>query len=151
MGEPGWASNRVSDGQSFITAVYVPGSDRTVVTASGDSPETFGACDVALGTSDRRRPCSKEEERFIRRDWTNQRIHHEQQPWEYPFAPGLVSEDEGNAWAEEVWGERGETPRNSEDFSLSRFRHNWRPAIGASFSYLGLNTFLASRGIEEYI
>jgi hypothetical protein len=30
-------------------AVYVPGFDRTVVTASGDSPETFGACDVAVG------------------------------------------------------------------------------------------------------
>jgi hypothetical protein len=86
----------------------VPGFDRTVVTASGDSLETFGACDVALGHFGPEETLLQGSGAIIRWDWSNQRIDHEQQRWEYLFAAGLVSETEANAWADAVWGESGD-------------------------------------------
>jgi hypothetical protein len=90
-------------------AVYVPGFDQTVVTASGDSPETFGACDVALSHFGPEETLLQGSGAIIRWDWSNQRIECEQQRWQYLFAAGLVSEAEANAWADEVWLDHDDT------------------------------------------
>ncbi len=84
-------------------AIYVPGFDRTVVTASGDCADAFGACDVALGYFGPDTSLLEGSGKIIRGDWASQRLDHEQQRWAKVVTPGLVSEAEANAWADEVW------------------------------------------------
>jgi hypothetical protein len=88
-------------------ATYVPGFDRTVVTASADCPETFnGVCDVAIGAFSRERSTLEGSRNVVISDWNRLRRDHEQPRWEYLFGIGAVSKTEAYAWADEVWGER---------------------------------------------
>jgi hypothetical protein len=61
-------------------ATYVPLFDRTVVTASGDSPESFGGVsDVAIGSFGPEISIREGSRRIIISDWTNQCREHDQE------------------------------------------------------------------------
>ena len=85
-------------------ATYVPGFDRSVVTASADCPEIFGGvCDVAIGSFGREVSIIRGSRDIIMSDWSWQRGECEQQRWVYLFDTGLVSKAEAHAWADQVW------------------------------------------------
>jgi hypothetical protein len=96
-------------------ATYVPVFDRIVVTASADSPETFGGvCDVAIGAFGSETSILEGSRRIIISDWTNQWREHDQERWAYLFDTGIVSKAEADAWADEVWGDCGKEWREGE-------------------------------------
>ena len=90
-------------------ATYVPGFDRTVVTASADCTELFGGvCDVALGAFGPETSIRQGSRDIIVSDWREQRGEWDQRRWVYLFDTGLISEAEAKAWADEVWDDRAE-------------------------------------------
>jgi hypothetical protein len=90
-------------------ATYVPGFDRTVVTASGDCPESLcGVCDVAIGAFGSETSILEGSRRIIMSDWVRQWRQHEQQRWAYLFDTGTVNKAEADAWADKVWSNNGE-------------------------------------------
>jgi hypothetical protein len=88
-------------------ATYVPGFDRSVVTASADCPEMFGGvCDVAIGSFGPEVPIIQGCRDIMISDWGWQREECDQPRWAYLFDTGLVSKAEAQAWADEVWDNR---------------------------------------------
>jgi hypothetical protein len=99
-----WADS--GPGYSWPVAYYVawlPYYDRFVVTASADCPEGFGYCDFAIGSFGIEKPLKGGARRVICDDWHNLRSAGEQQRCAYLFNTGLISEEEADTWAEEVW------------------------------------------------
>jgi hypothetical protein len=87
-------------------ATYIPLFDRTVVTASADSPETFGGVSVvAIGAFGSETSILEGSRCIIISDWTNQWRQHDQERWAYLFDTGIISKAEADAWADEVWGD----------------------------------------------
>ena len=82
---------------------WLPYYDRFVVTASADCPEGFGYWDFAIGSFGIETPLKGGVRRVICDDWHNLRSAGEQQRWAYLFNTGLISKEEADAWAEEVW------------------------------------------------
>jgi hypothetical protein len=105
-----WADS--GPGFSWPTAYYVtwlPHYDRYVVTASADCPDGFGYCDFALGAFAINTPIKEGAKKVICADWSDQWRQGEQQRWAYLFFTELISKQEAEAWAEEVWpSERSE-------------------------------------------
>ena len=89
-------------------ATYLPGFDRTVVTASGDCTEVFGVCDVAIGVFGPEVSIVEGSRDIIVSDWARQRGEWDQQRWAYLFGTGLVSKAEAQSWADEVWADHRE-------------------------------------------
>jgi len=88
---------------------YVPGFDRSVVTASADCPEMFGGvCDIAIGFFGPEIPIVQGCRDIIMSDWSWQRAECDQQRWEYLFDTGLVCKAEALAWADEVWADQSD-------------------------------------------
>ena len=96
-------------------ATYVPGFDRTVVTASADSADMFGACDFALGAFGPDRSIVQGSREAITADWAKQRDGHEQEPWTHLFGTGLVDHVEAQAWADEVWPDGHQEDEESDE------------------------------------
>lgn len=86
-------------------ATYVPGFDRTVVTASVDCTEVFGVCDVAVGWFGPERSVLEGSHDIIVAHWSWQQGEWNQQRWVYLFDTGLVSAVKAKAWADEIWGD----------------------------------------------
>jgi hypothetical protein len=82
---------------------WLPYYDRFVVTASADCPEGFGYWNFAIGSFGIETPLKGGARRVICDDWHNLRSAGEQQRWAYLFNIGLISKEEADAWAEEVW------------------------------------------------
>ena len=104
-------------------AIYVPGFDRTVVTASADSNDAFGVCDVAIGSFGPSESMLQGSRRIIVSDWSAQLAKWDQQRWQYLFDTGLVSEAEAQAWAEEVWPEPRDEDEEGEDEAEQAIGH----------------------------
>ena len=90
-------------------ATYVPGFNRTAVTASADCTELFGGvCDVAIGAFGPETSILQGSRDIIVSDWSWQRAEWDQRRWVYLFDTGLVSEAEAQAWADEVLADNRE-------------------------------------------
>jgi hypothetical protein len=89
-------------------AIYVPGFDRTVVTASADCTEVFGVCDLAIGAFGPKVSILQGTRDIIVNHWSWQRDEWGQARWAYLFDTGLVGEAESQAWADEVWANHRE-------------------------------------------
>jgi hypothetical protein len=99
-----WADS--GPGFSWPVAYYVawlPYYDRFVVTASADCSDGYGYCDFAIGSFGIETPPKEGARKVICGDWRNQKRAGEQQRWAYLFNSGLISQEEADAWAEEVW------------------------------------------------
>jgi hypothetical protein len=99
-----WADS--GPGFSWPVAYYVawlPYYDRFVVTASADCPDGFGYCDFAIGSFGSETPIKEGARTVISDDWHNQWSAGEQTRWAYLFKTGLISKEEADTWAEEVW------------------------------------------------
>jgi hypothetical protein len=107
-----WADS--GPGFSWPVAYYVtwlPYYDCHVVTASADCPDAFGYCDFALGAFSIKTPIKKGARKIICADWSHQNTAYEQPCWAYLFSTELISKQEAEAWAEQVWpSERGRSP-----------------------------------------
>jgi hypothetical protein len=88
-------------------ATYVPGYNRTVVTASGDCPDALGVCDIALGSFGTGN-IPAQSDAIIRGEWANRRREFDQSRWAYILDAGLVGEVDANAWADQVWGDHAD-------------------------------------------
>ena len=64
-------------------ATYVPGYNRTVVTASGDCPDALGVCDIALGSFGPETPLLEGSGAIIRDERANRRREFDQSRWAY--------------------------------------------------------------------
>jgi hypothetical protein len=96
-------------------ATYAPGFDWTVVTASADSTDAFGVCDVAIGSFGPEMPILQGCRETIVSDWSSQSALWDQQRWQYLEYAGLVSEAEAQAWADEVWPATRENDDEGDD------------------------------------
>jgi len=114
-----WADS--GPGFSWPVEYYVtwlPYYDRHVVTASADSPDAFGYCDFALGAFGIDTPIKEGARKIICGDWSDQNTQGGQQRWVCLFSTDLISKQEAEAWAEQVWpSERG---KEDEDEFYSR-------------------------------
>lgn len=85
--------------------IWFPGFKRFVVTASQDSSDAYGVEDMAVGwlpdTWDRREAAKS----IIVSYWHDSIYLSDQQRWAYIFDEGQISNEEANAWADEVWPE----------------------------------------------
>ena len=106
-----WADS--GPGFSWPTAYYVTWL-RYVVTASADCPDAFGYCDFALGAFGIDRPIKEGARKIIVDDWADQR-GREQQRWAYLFSTELISKQEAEAWAEQVWPSKCGEEENLEE------------------------------------
>jgi hypothetical protein len=93
---------------------WLPYYDRFVVTASADCPEGFGYCDFAIGSFGVGTPVKEGVRKVICDDWHDQRVR-EQQRWAYLFDVGLISNEEANAWADDVWPTESDEEEEIED------------------------------------
>jgi hypothetical protein len=89
-------------------ATYVPGFDRTVVTASADCTEVFGVCDIAIGAFGPEVSILQGTRDIIVNHWTWQQDEWGQARWAYLLDTVLVGEAEAQAWADEVWANHSE-------------------------------------------
>jgi hypothetical protein len=66
-------------------------------------------CDFALGAFGIDTPIKQGARKIIVGDWADQHCAGEQQRWAYLFSAELISKQEAEAWAEQVWpSERSE-------------------------------------------
>jgi hypothetical protein len=83
-------------------AVFLPGFDRYVVTASQDSPDVHGYTDEAIGhfgeDSDREKAIGR-----IIRDWWSWQADTGQPRWAYLFDTGEIDTITAEAWGDAVW------------------------------------------------
>jgi hypothetical protein len=85
----------------------LPGFGRYVLTASADSPDSYGVTDFALGwfrAAEDRMAGSK---RLLVR-WWREAAKHDGGPWAYLFSEGLIDVKEAYRMRRLVWGDREE-------------------------------------------
>lgn len=86
---------------------YLPGFDRYVVTASQDSPDTYGYSEFAIGSF----PASTEIKDGAKKviiDWWAEARAHEHSGWESFWDRGLITKKEALAWRQEAWSDPDE-------------------------------------------
>lgn len=93
-------------------ATYVPGYHQYVITASHDSPDSFGYEDIAIGHFAANTPLEAGCRQVII-DWWRQRDSDPELRWQDFWQAGLFNLPETSEWADEVWGED-----TSEEFEL---------------------------------
>lgn len=84
-------------------AVWVPGFERYVVTASRDTAEGYGYADVAIGWFPGDGDLKKGALEVIKAHWEEQWLQYEQHRWECIFDEGLITASEADSLAGEVW------------------------------------------------
>jgi hypothetical protein len=82
---------------------------RIVVTASADTPDTYGFSDFALGSFDSKRDLLDGAHEIIVNSWEEQ-ASWGQERWAYLFDEGLVNTQLAEQWADEVW-----SPEDDDD------------------------------------
>jgi hypothetical protein len=100
-------------------ATRVPGHQRVVVTASADTPELLGWCDVAIGHFPADEDILDGARRVITEHWKSL-AGNNQSRWAYLFGEGLVDSKMAEAWADEVWpaDEDDDSEEDDEEASL---------------------------------
>ncbi len=101
-----WADT--APGISWPGAYYctwVPCYERYVVTYSGDCPEVFGYCDIAIGHFGLDETLKEGSRRVVTDDWQRQYGEFNQGRWAYLFFEGLLDGEEAATWADVVWPE----------------------------------------------
>ncbi len=106
--EINWADS--GPGFSWPESYHVaplPGLDVHVVTASQDSTDVHGVCDLALGAF---ATCAAPEDacRRIVTGWWRQSNADPELRWQALWRTGIVERDIAGQWADEVWGRRCE-------------------------------------------
>ncbi len=85
--------------------IWFPGFKRFVVTASQDSSDAYGVEDKAIGW----RPDDQDRREAVKSIlisyWRSSLDGWDKERWAYLFYEGLISDEEANAWADEVWPE----------------------------------------------
>jgi len=92
----------------------IPGFDKHIFTASRDSPDAWGCTDHAIGFCDANAPIKEAAREIIINYWSKQAGEWEQARWAYLFDEGLISGEEADSWADEVWGESEDMQPGSE-------------------------------------
>jgi hypothetical protein len=82
---------------------HIFGYDRWVVTMSQDSTDVWGYTDLAIGWFGVHEEKREGVRRVISDWWRAQGDGSEQARWTAVWKEGLVSEEEANDWADEVW------------------------------------------------
>ncbi len=98
-----WADS--APGYSWPEAYYateLPYFDVVVVTASADSPDAVGYCDIAIGWFNRSAKREHELAERIKGYWSH-RAACGQRAWAYLVDEGEIDADAAAAWREEVW------------------------------------------------
>lgn len=93
-------------GFSWPEAYYItrlPGYDVAVVTASADSPDTHGYCDLAIGQVRLSRRTDDEIRECVIGRWSELRTDCCQERWAYLFETGAVDKETAEAWRELAW------------------------------------------------
>jgi len=104
--EINWANS--GPGFSWPEAYYLiwfPGFKRYVVTASQDSSDAYGVEDLAVGWLPDSWDQLEAAKEILINYWKLHREYCCQERWAYLFEEGLISNEEANAWADEVWPE----------------------------------------------
>lgn len=99
-----WAMT--APGVSWPEAYYLtwmPGVEQWLVTASWDTPEVGGYCDLAIGYFGPDKAPVEGAEIIIGDYWSSQFLDFDQSRWEVFFEAGMIGREEANAWADEVW------------------------------------------------
>jgi hypothetical protein len=95
-------------------AAWLPGYERTVVTASQDSDETHGVPDQAIGWFDAGVPLLEGARGVIAGWWRSMADRTEQAHWECFEEPGAVDAATAYAWAADVWPEAPDDDEEDE-------------------------------------
>jgi len=114
-----WAMS--APGLSWPEAYYLtwmPGVEQWLVTASRDTPEVGGYCDLAIGYFGPDKAPEEGAEMVIGDYWSDQYLDYDQSRWEVFFDAGMISREGANAWADDVWSlteeeETGDSPATS--------------------------------------
>lgn len=111
-----WAES--GPGVSWPTAYYataVPAFKAIVVTASADSPESFGFTDFAIGDFRVGVDLMVGSRKVITGEWARQ-VADGQGRWAHLDEEALVSASEAEEWADEVWpGDRSDEDESEDD------------------------------------
>jgi hypothetical protein len=103
-----WADS--APGFSWPMAYYateVPAYGHVVVTASADSPEMVGFCDVAVGHYAAGTDLLAQARKIIIAHWT--KLHDGgQSRWAYLFDEVLIDEQLADEWADDVWSDESD-------------------------------------------
>jgi len=83
-------------------ATWFPGYDRWVITASADSTDLWGFCDVAIGWFDDSKEFLAGVHDVIVEAWRGEE-GCESYPWAELLTDGLVNVGTAHAWRDEVW------------------------------------------------
>lgn len=84
---------------------WMPGVEQWLVTSSRDTPEIGGYCDTALGCFESGKDPIEGAGVVIGGYWCDQMVEYGQPRWEMFFDAGMVSREEAESWADEVWQE----------------------------------------------
>jgi hypothetical protein len=82
---------------------FVPYYERYVVTGSEDSPDASGYCDLPIGHFGSDIPLLEGVKEVICADWREMLEDGGQQRWAESWFGALISSDESERWADEVW------------------------------------------------
>jgi hypothetical protein len=102
--EINWANS--GPGYSWPESYYatqLPFFDVTIVTASNDSTDVLGYCDIAIGWFGKGGDFETEVGNVIKKHWKNLAGEYDQQKWVELFGTGEVDAETAEAWAEEAW------------------------------------------------
>jgi hypothetical protein len=99
-----WADS--GPGFSWPEAYHVtalPGYGVCIVTASADSPDAYGYCDVAIGWFQGDVRDIEQSGECVRSWWSQQKGEGGLERWSCLFSTGDVDEEAAARWADEVW------------------------------------------------
>jgi hypothetical protein len=99
-----WADS--GPGFSWPEAYHVtapPGYGVCIVTASADSPDAYGYCDVAIGWFHGDVTDLEQSGECVRTWWHRQKVEGSLERWSWLFTTGDVDEEAAARWADEVW------------------------------------------------
>ena len=93
---------------------YVPLYDVFIVTGSVDSTDIYGVTDFAIGHFPVGEDILRGSLEAVKGEWDNLARTYDQSRWAYVFDPGLITMDEADNSADQVWKEEDE-----DDLSLA--------------------------------
>ena len=86
-------------------ATELPYFDRVVVTASADSPDAHGYCDLAIGSFDPGEDRVAAIADLVKGFWSYQASEENQPEWAYLLDTGEIDKATAESWAKEVWAD----------------------------------------------
>ena len=87
---------------------YVPLYDVFIVTGSADSTDSYGVTDFAIGHFPAGEDILKRSSETVKSWWNDQARTYDQKRWANIFSDGLITEEEANNLADQVWKEEEE-------------------------------------------